>query len=1164
MIKTPTLQQQRAIRLTGPNVIVSAAAGSGKTAVLIDRAVTMIKDGTNVDALLMLTFTNAAAVQMRTRIMQELLDLSAQHCDAHLREQAELIETADICTIDSFCLKLVRRYFHMVDVDPLFAIASDKEQSVLREQTLVELLDACFDRSEQPFLDAIEALADNSEDTLKKRILQIYTYAQTSADPQGWLSRAAAMYQGGEATCNLLMEETALFFPKIMQVAELCQSAAEYVESNRGPGKPVSMSGTLELCAQTFRSLCNMPLSAAFCDTLRSVSLPAKNPRNARMDSVAFAPVARSIEQVKEICDELKAHPIILYGPDAAADALMAMAPHMTELRLLIDLFEQLYAAKKAERNMLDYSDIEHFALRILQNESVSSTLQTQYSCVFVDEYQDTNDLQEAIITRLARPGALFCVGDVKQSIYAFRHAEPALFLCRYQKSAADSPDCTGSEDVRLHLNTNFRSTKTILSFVNDVFSRCMRHNHGGVDYDEEQALCPGLEEQGSPITVRLTLKPEHASDDEDAVSFNEIQRQALACAQRIRELLQQRFFDGQTMRHYRYEDIAILLRKLKGLGPGFVSTLMSMGIPVISNVSADVLSAQETGAMLSLLKVVDNARDDLSMLAALRSPAARLCAADLAKIRAHDKTLPFALAAKSFAGNATGVSADRVRAFFEKLANYRDLSTRVRVDALLSYIYSDTNAQAYYALLPDGDQKAENLQALWLQAQTFARLDDGSLYGFLQQLKLHSELGVSEVASAPGGSNAVRVMTIHGAKGLEFPAVLLPFLNQKLNLGSNFLQMTRQQGIGLPAYHQPTQTRQKSVVQVAVERKNAQVERDEQLRLLYVALTRAQNDLTLVGEGTLPQFQVDAALPPEKAKSFLGWMLPSLLAHPDCRKLCDESGQSEAHSGYRVELSLLEESALAPLMQPVPCPSEPYGHVDLEDLSYIKERLFYRYPFEGDAKVPGKISVSQLNAHKSMPFEPLTLPSLQTETKLDAAGIGTAVHRAMLKLDFYDVASIARIDAQLDSLLELGLLSEIERNAINPELLYAFFNTGLGMRLQRSARILREQPFVLRIPARAYEASLSQDATTTLQGIIDCAFMEDDAWVLLDYKTNRLPNGGLEALRSQYQIQMDAYRRALETLTQIPVKQCTLCLLMLQEQLEIAPGELYGKLVQN
>ena len=1160
MIENPTPQQSRAIHLVGPNVIVSAAAGSGKTAVLIERAVSMMQNGMDADALLMLTFTNAAAVQMRTRILQELLERCACQSDAHLLEQADLIESADICTIDSFCLKLVRQYFHLVDVDPLFSIADAKEQAVLRSQAINELFDACFDASEQPFLNTLEALSDNSEETLKRRILQIYEYARTSADPKGWLEHAVRMYQGNEETTSFLQQEIDAFPPRLECASVLCNKAAQYVEDNRSPGKPVSMTSALLNCAQTFFELSRMSFSEAFGERLRSISLPARNARNARMEKKAFAPVSKMIDEVRDILCEILEHPLVLYGQDAAQSALLAMAEPTRELQRLVLAFERLYENKKSEKNTLDFADVEHLALRILQSDKVRSSLQKRYTCVFVDEYQDTNDLQEALITSLAKPGSLFCVGDVKQSIYAFRHAEPALFLRRYQRSAQDGPDCEQNKDVRLDLNTNFRSAKTILHFVNDVFLRTMRRDHGGVDYADGHSLSPGLEEQGSAVCVRLIQKPDHSDDEE--ILFGEVERQALACAQRIRELVDQRFFDGKTTRNYRFDDIAILLRRLKGIGPDFVSTLMAAGIPVISNVSSDVLSAQETGAMLCLLKVVDNARDDVSMLSALRSPAALLSATDLASIRAHDKSLPFALAARSFAKSGEGESADKIRAFFERLEQYRQLSVRVRVDKLLSHIYQDTNALAYYALFADGDQKVENLQALWLQAQTFASLDDGSLYGFLQQLKLHSELGVSEVATAPGGSNSVRVMTIHGAKGLEFPAVILPFLNQKLDQGTHSLQMTREQGIGLNCYHKPTQTRQKSAVQFAVERNHAMVERDEQLRLLYVALTRAQRDLTLIAEGDMERWMQQAQLVPQKATSFLGWMLPTLQSHPDCTILHDQEVPF-LPSRYHIDLSLIQEQALTPLLFVEQYAQEASRFSEEEDLLYVEQRLNYCYPYRDEIKAPGKISVSQLNTHTAMPFEPLAIPSINTGA-LDAAAIGTAVHRAMLKLDFNDVAICDRIDSQLDGMLEKGLLTEAEREAVKPEVLFAFFKTDLGKRLLQSPRILREQPFVQRIPALVYDDAMDPNAVTALQGIIDCAFLENGQWVLLDYKTNKLPQGGLEALRQTYQVQMDAYRNALEQLTNIPVMQCYLCFLVLNTALEIRSGELYEKLQAN
>ncbi len=1172
MIGHPTEQQARAISLHGPNLIVSAAAGSGKTAVMIERAVDMLMHGANVDQLLMLTFTNAAAAQMRQRIVRELGE-RIPHVSAsvatHLSEQANRIDGADISTINAYCVRLVRQYFHLVDVDPLFALAGEGEQSVLCAQAMRTLMDECFEESSESFLFALEALCGHVEEDLCSMILSVYRFAQTSADPVAWLSRAVMAYQGGELTRVLLQRDLAHLLPRFKNMSTLCEKAAAYVKANRGPGKPLKMTETLMQNANAYLTMSVMPHPPNIVSLIKQAKPPSISIRNARMDEDAFAPLGDMLHQIKDQFDEIKDQPLLNQSLEQALEDLSVIAQPMRELQSLVNRFEDLYRQVKQEHNLLDFSDVEHLALRILNDAFVADTLRARYACVFVDEYQDTNDLQEALIVRLAKPGALFCVGDVKQSIYAFRHAEPALFLRRYMRSVPDGPNSRSAAEVRLDLNTNFRSTRNILYLVNGVFSKTMRLDHGGLDYDQSQALSPGLEDEGSPISLHLLMRDDQASPpDNDAQPRSARERQAVACASRINALLQERFFDGRTWRNYRFDDIAILLRKLSTIGPAFVSALNELGIPVSCSARGDVLSAQETGAMLALLKVVDNARDDVSMLAALRSPAALLSARDLANIRAYDKTLPFALCAQNFAKNGTGISAQRVRTFFKKLEQYRTLSRRVRVDKLLSHLYEDTHALAYYALLPDGEAKVENLWALLFRAQTFARLDDGSLYGFLQLIKLHSELGVSEITAAPGGSNAVKVMTIHGAKGLEFPAVILPFLESPLKTrGRAHLPLSREDGIGIRYYDTKSQTHRKSAIQHIVEAHALKLERDEQLRLLYVALTRAQHSLSLMGEVTATQLERALTASPYDAANTLSWILPSLRCHAACASLCDALSlpQEIKPSPCALTLDCLDEAALhalsASLISPPSLLQDEPTHMDTD---FVSKRLTYRYPYAHDILVPEKISVSALHARTAIPFEPLEPPNTDQNIPMDAAMIGTAVHKAMLKISFDGVDSPGHIGAQLDHMVQFGLLDDAQRGAIDPVVLYDFFQTALGRRLLRAQRVLREQPFVLRVPAKVYDADLNALSTTSLQGIIDCAFYENGGWVLLDYKTNRLPKGGLPALQTQYQVQMDAYRFALETLTGSPVNQCTLCLLMLHEQLDVPPSETYRKLSES
>ena len=508
------------------------------------------------------------------------------------------------------------------------------------------------------------------------------------------------------------------------------------------------LHGKLHAVAQYMHPLLAQPPSPQIGSALTAIVKRDKNAavsfpqmrKPASWDEGAFEIIQQSASQCRQALKQLALAPYqwmpYTFTRQACLHMLKTMEPDVTTLLDVVRAFETHYMRRKREQNVLDFADTEHLALRILQQPDAQMDIQRRYDCVFVDEYQDTNDLQEAILTRIARPGSLFCVGDVKQSIYAFRHAEPQLFLHRYQRSHA--LPCA-QMDAKIDLNQNFRSSATILYSVNSVFAHAMSERVGGLLYDDTQALVPGSGEQGTPVEVHLLLESQQEPmpltegdiEAEDTLSLNGQQRQARLCAKQIRALLSQTWESEQGPRPYTYSDIAILTYSIKNKR-AFVQTLQEEGIPVISNLSGGLLSAQETGAVLALLQVIDYALDDVSMLTALRSPAAQCDARDLAQIRLFAPEEPFARAARAFAERGQGPSAQKVRAFFAQLNQWRTLARQKRVDVLLGDVYEQTHLLAYYAQLPGGAQKVQNLQALWQRAQAFAAGNDGSLHGFL------------------------------------------------------------------------------------------------------------------------------------------------------------------------------------------------------------------------------------------------------------------------------------------------------------------------------------------------------------------------------------------------------------------------------------------------
>ncbi len=1184
MIASPTPAQKQAIETTGHNLIVSAAAGSGKTAVMVDRAVRMVLQGQDLSRMLMVTFTNAAAAQMKQRIAKEL-SRAAQQPDvpnrAHVRRQLTLVQSADISTVNAFCLTLVRRYFHLVDVDPLFTIADEGQQKLLEADALDQTLDACFDAHDMAFLQMLTHLCGGQEERLRDAVLQIHHFARSSDDPAAWMQRALTLYQGGTEAAQAL-EDYAALMQQILyeQTAEPLQRAMDLLMQSplyQTDDKTRALHGKLQAVAEYIQPLLAQVPSPQAGRALggivkRDKSAPVSFPtmrRPATWEEDAFETVKQYAAQCRDTLKQLTGAPYqwtpYAFTRTQCLHMLTVLAPDMAALLDVVRAFEDRYAQNKREQNTLDFSDAEHLALEILRHPEAQKEIQRRYDCVFIDEYQDTNDLQEAILTRIARPGTLFCVGDVKQSIYAFRHAEPQLFLRRYQQSHALP---SAEMDIKIDLNQNFRSSASILYSVNSIFTRAMSKQVGGLTYDQSQALVPGSGETGTAVEVHLLMETEQAPaplhsdvDEADAVMLDRQQRQARLCARQIRALLTQTWESADGPRPYTYSDIAILTYSIKNKKT-FLQTLQAEGIPVVSNLSGGLLSAQETGAVLALLQVIDYALDDISMLTALRSPAAQCNAQDLARIRLFAPQEPFARAAHAFAAHGQGPSAQKIRAFFEQLARWRMLARQKRVDVLLSDVYEQTQLFAYYAQLPGGAQKVQNLRALWQRAQVFATGGDGSLHGFLQMLERYNKLGVDDSMQPPQGEHAVRLMTIHASKGLEFPVVLLPFLEQQQGLGTRAtrLRLDKRYGIGCKQYDAPTRSRQDSWLEQLMEQRALRNDRSEKLRVFYVALTRAEHKLILLAEDTPAHLSASAQCKPEHAKRPLDWLMPVWATHPDGAALCEalsipQAKAADAPTSARWDIHLYDTNDMdsAPDIQAPTPRTDAAAMPEPSTLRWMERQLTWQYPYAEQTALPSKVSATALNQSGHSVLTPLAPMELEAENRpLSGAALGTAVHLALYHLRQPDFAHAQILAQRLDALTEQGVLTAAQRAAIPCAPLLQFGQSAIGTRMLAARRVLREQPFTVQIPATWTDPAADPHATVLLQGIIDCAFYENGGWVLLDYKTNRMPAGGLQQLADLYQVQIDVYRYALEQITGAPVHQAWLCLVNIGKNMEM------------
>ncbi len=1177
MIQTPNEAQKRALEIRTPrDMIVSAAAGSGKTAVMVDRAVRLIEAGMPIGRLLMTTFTNAAAAEMKQRLAKELLDCadrSAPPAAQRLRSQALLAHSADICTIDSFCIQLARRYFYLVDLDPMFGLMDESTGLVLRAQALEDVFNRYFTLPEGEertrFLSAIKALCYGREEDLKAMILQIYEYKQTLPDGEAWLKRARAHY----ADPKIIRQDFGRYSQSAHALIKaLYEKVCGLISLLEDGCTHKNKEAILQPWLQNEQALAQLSASPIEEQTL-SVLQALQIKKDARIKKSLSAEENAAFDglhkQIKALVAQCKKEPVFAVGPEGFISLGKECVPVFDSLCELLQSFEQTYTEAKQQANLWDFSDIAQAALRILQNPEARAQTSAQYDAVFIDEVQDTNELQDAILSLIARPRTSFRVGDVKQSIYYFRHTDPSLFLARYH---AFSPE-ENAEQQRIDLKENYRSCANVLHGVNWIMQRCMQPPVSDVAYDDSQALVPGRKEQGPPIRLHLMLKQRPETDDPTlrALSLEDSSvAQARVAAGEIRRLLNQTFLDKGVERPYTLSDIVVLVQTRTHVAP-FVQTLQEEGIEAVSDASAEILTTQECGAMLQVLRVVDSLQDDIDFVTALRSPVGQMEAADLVRIRLYQKqqqaagALPerceFFQAARHMAQHEENETAQRLQQFFQRLEAYRRYAHRHSVDELILYLYDDCNALAFYGVQPDGAQKTENLIALWQRAQGYAQTGDGSLYGFLQMLDTAAKLGGKEPPQLPTGGDYVRIMTMHTSKGLEFPAVICPFLEQSLyRKRKTGVPLSKKYGIGLKRFHQKTLSRQQTLCYALAEAETQRAETAERMRLCYVAMTRAKEQLILIGQDSEKNLAVSAAKPPQEAISMLDWILPAVAIHPDGAAIREKFGLDpsfvpSAPGAWEVlfsSVALAEEKMYQPKGNWQRFIQQAAGKEDV--YSEALQPLYYQYPYKA-ATAPAKISASQLShACEQAQAPELSWPAWEAVAGKapDAAQRGTYMHRAMQNIDLAQAQTQQQVCAQIQKWVETGFFTKEQADALTPALIVSFANSAMAKRILASGQVLREQPFVLRIPSNLVSAEYPKNETTLLQGMIDLAFWEDDGWVLLDYKTDRMPPEGPNALIARYRGQLASYRAALTKLTGRPVKQCALVLLRYGNVLEI------------
>ena len=1107
-----TEEQRRAITESG-NIIVSAAAGAGKTMVLTERVFRLVTEGTSIDRLLILTFTHAAADEMKTRIAQRLSGAAASESDPrrrrYFRAQAQLCASANISTIHAFCAKVVFRHFFCVGLTPSSKTLDKTESDVLRREARETLLESlALERPEQ--YRALVA-AFNGERALIDALDTLDHFLSAEPDPDAWLNRTEAALTDRDAFRSLLHAE----WEQDKSALLLAADAVSDARTRLSPAFEKSRA-VLEQLHKAARAALAAPDRDAY-----GAALCAAKSGNLSYDGMDEAQ-KKALSAVKSHlnkCMKTQAERYRRTEDDLFSEQLEGCEVLKT-LFALVREFRAAFSELKRQRAGVDFNDLEHFTIEILKDERIAAEYRDRFRYIIVDEYQDSNRVQEEILLRIAQPNNLFFVGDVKQSIYRFRKAEPNLFLekCRL---------FSGGNGTRIDLRKNFRSSEAVIGAVNRVFETILKAPIAAIEYDEAARLTRGSSDAGGAVAFHIFDKSadvefaygedgdaqaDGAQDDAEAEKRREAEAasdaeiEARFAAQCILDRLAQPVFDAkaQASRAARYGDFAVLLRKNKNTDV-WVRTFTAMGIPCYAELSGGYFEAIEVQLILNLLRVLDNRRQDIPLLAVMRSPFFGFTDEDLIRLRLPNKKRPWLdclLAARE-----TDARVDKMLTLLER---WRALGRRVSMEELLDTIYEETALCERMGALPGGARRVQNLDALTERARAFDAAGLGGVHGFLRFMddaQKASDIGAPQTVTA----NVVRIMTIHKSKGLEFPIVLLGGLGERfstLDVRADLLLDTRI-GAGLKYLDRngvKRNTYSYGIVRAAV----ADASWQEELRVLYVAMTRAKSELYLFGSMARAREAIDTLPTPSlgvvrKANSFLQLLLLSL----------------NGYVRFRVHpRTVTAADAPTQLFKTLP-PAE------AEQVQMLKERLSWRYPFPSLSDLPIKTSVTALAKEALAPFEE---PVFAEE---DAKTLGTLTHAVLQRLPLRPLDD----DALQKEIEAVGSVPKAYADAVR-----WFLRTPLYCRLLASERVEREWSFVRPVPAnRLFDTDRTDPVL--LQGVIDTCFFEDGAWVLLDYKTDRV-TGDPAAHAERHRTQIELYADAVEALTGLPVREAYVVLL--------------------
>lgn len=1255
-----TKEQLEVIESRECNLLVAAAAGSGKTAVLVERIIQMITSRENpidIDKLLVVTFTNAAASEMRERIgdaIGKALDENPEN--KHLQNQLVLLNKSSITTIHSFCLDVIKSNFHRINLDPNFRIGDQTECAILKQEAIEEVFEDLYEERDEGFLNLVESYAERGGDKeVQDIILGIYSFAMASPEPKKWLIDSAERFNIDENfdfsqsiwaraildTVKIEINGLCLNMERALKEVESIEELETFAEKLSVEYKKIA--DISQACNKSWDEAYKKMASMSFENYVKGVK---------RISKDAPSYIKESKEKAKTIRDKTKKSLESIVSAtfnkdnDSIREEIKYLYNIVKPISNIVLRFEEEYSNKKREKGIIDFNDIEHFALNILTDvdekgnivpSDIAVGYRNKFYEIFIDEYQDSNLVQEVLLKAVANTETpnRFMVGDVKQSIYRFRQAKPELFLQKYN----NYNDKKGSSHRKIMLYKNFRSREEVVDAVNYIFENIMNENIGEIEYTEKERLNLGAnfnvdtDEKsiiGGATEIHLIQKDNKLDDDiindkddrinnkeneiEEEEKLDNIQLEARMVGNIIKDLMKvnedgkiQKVYDKgiDGYRPVEFRDIVILLRATSAWAPVFADELMNMDIPTYADVGVGYFDTIEIKTILSLLQIIDNPMQDIPLISVLKSPIFGFTPEDLIDIRVQSKDKIFYEVLKSTAeydgftdsqneNESEFIPSEecinKSKDFLIKLKEFKEKSMYMSTDEFIWYLYTRTGYYAYVGALPGGSQRQANLKVLFERAKQFEETSLKGIFNFVNFIeklkKSSSDMGSAKTLGE--NANVVRIMSIHKSKGLEFPVVICSAMGKNFNTQDFKKSILYHHNLGYGPQFVDYERRISfpSIAKEALKSKINIENLSEEMRVLYVAFTRAKEKLIITGStrniqdsikrwsngieslDTISQYEI------LKGKNFLDWIMPCVLRHRDLSNLLEEVGLDavfnvEHNSKWYGKLwnkndillekkSDEEKESIEEILEKIDVDSP-----DSDYYSEIEEKLNYIYPYEFSTRKPATISVTEIKKiqnnyeeelintmfeQKVILKKPLFIQNEEEREKISGTERGTIVHLVMEVLDLKNVNSVNDIKSQIRGFVSKGIITEKQASIVNPYKIYKFFASNIGKRMLNAEIINREKSIYAQVNMKdiyIYEKLINNDdkklydnESVMLRGIVDAYFEEDNQIVLVDYKTDFVNEENINQIIEKYKKQLDLYADIIETLTGKSVKE--------------------------